>query len=129
MRKDQVTTKTRPSADRSNLLPSLQNRYQGQRCFIMGNGPSLNQTNLDLLDTEYVWGVNRCYLLFERIRWRPSFYVTNDKRLTQHIAVELVQLITESPTCLYFFPASFRDEKILGEGQNVYWYNDRTWEI
>ena len=97
--------------------------------FYNGKWAKFNRTNLDSLQTEYVWGVNKCYLLFGRIRWRPSFYVTNDKRLTQHIAKELVQMIKESPSCLYFFPFSFRDEKILSKDLNVYWYDDRTLDL
>jgi hypothetical protein len=123
-----VNVKNNSNGYRPNLLTNLKNRYQGQRCFIMGNGPSLNQTNLELLETEYVWGVNRCYLLFERIRWRPSFYVTNDQRLTQYIANELVQMVKESPTCLYFFPSNFRDQKILSNDLNAYWYNNKILE-
>lgn len=70
-------------------LRTLQGQYAGQCCFLMGNGPSLNQTNLYQLAGEYVWGVNRCYLLFDRIDWRPAFYVAIDTRLVPDIAPEL----------------------------------------
>ena len=47
----------------------------------MGNGPSLNKMDLSLFKSEYVWASNRAYLLFDRIKWRPSYYVAVDKRV------------------------------------------------
>ncbi len=35
------------------------NAYKGKRCFIMGNGPSVKEINLELLKDEYVFGVNQ----------------------------------------------------------------------
>ena len=33
--------------------------HKGQRCFIVGNGPSLNDEDLSLLENEYVFTVNK----------------------------------------------------------------------
>jgi hypothetical protein len=49
--------------------------HKGERCFILGNGPSLNKTNLDLLRDEYTFGCNKLSLLYEKRNWHPSFYV------------------------------------------------------
>jgi len=35
--------------------------HRGERCFIIGTGPSLNQTNLSLLKDEITFGVNTLY--------------------------------------------------------------------
>jgi hypothetical protein len=110
-------------------LSYLRNKYQGQRCFIVGNGPSLNSTNLDILEKEYVWAANKFYLLFDQIRWRPSFYVSMDHRLTQDMAGEITQVIEENPSCLFFFPTIFRENKTLKNGLNVYWFNERKWDL
>jgi hypothetical protein len=56
-------------------LKSLKDKHIGQRCFIIGNGPSLNRTNLSALVGEYTFGLNRIYLLFERTGFIPSYYV------------------------------------------------------
>lgn len=56
---------------RKMLLPSkdillikknkeLKNLYRGQRCFVLGNGPSLNTEDLTQLQNEYVFTVNQC---------------------------------------------------------------------
>ncbi len=62
-------------ANSRRLLMQYKDKYRGQRCVILGNGPSLNNTDLSLLKNEYTFGLNKIYLLFDRIDWRPTFYV------------------------------------------------------
>ena len=54
---------------------SLKNKYAGERVWIVGNGPSLNKTNLDLIAGEHSIAMNRISLIFERTTWRPSMYL------------------------------------------------------
>lgn len=106
-------------------LEKLRAAYAGQRCFIMGNGPSLNKMDLTLFENEYVWASNKAYLLFERIRWRPKFYVSVDIRVTPDIAAEINALTRKHIDMLAFFPVRFREKWILKSRPNVYWYNER----
>lgn len=53
--------------------------YEGQRCFIIGNGPSLRPGDLELLRNEYTFAANRIHLMYDRTRWRPTFYLCQDK--------------------------------------------------
>jgi hypothetical protein len=105
-------------------LASLKGKYTGKRCFIMGSGPSLNQMDLGLLKDEYVWGSNRIYLLFDRIEWRPKFYVAVDTRVVPDNAAEINQLSTDLPGTLFFFPVQFRLQGILSSKKNVYWFHE-----
>ena len=50
-------------------------RYKGERCFCIGNGPSLKDTPLHLLNNEYTFGLNRIAKIYPMTTWRPSFYV------------------------------------------------------
>ncbi len=88
----------------------------------MGNGPSLNKTDLGLLQKEMVWGSNRCYLLLDRIGWRPRFYVAVDRRVVPDNASEIGELRKQLPSTLFFFPVQFRLDGILQSADNVYWY-------
>jgi hypothetical protein len=45
------------------------------RAFVVGNGPSLNLTNLDLLIGETSFGVNRISSIYPKTKWRPTHYV------------------------------------------------------
>ncbi len=50
--------------DSNKRLKKYQNLYNGKRCFVIGNGPSLKNTDLSLLKDEYAFGMNRIYLAF-----------------------------------------------------------------
>jgi len=50
--------------------------HRGDRCFILGNGPSLKRTDLSLIRNEYTFGMNRIYLLFPALGWVTSYYVS-----------------------------------------------------
>jgi hypothetical protein len=112
----------------SERLQSLREKFSGHRCFIMGNGPSLNKIRLELLANETVWGFNKIYLLFNKIIWRPKFYVTNDQRLTQHISKEIDILISQLPDSIFFFPDHFLSNEVNNKNGNVYWYHEKSWD-
>lgn len=65
-------------------LESWRNRYEGQRCFVVGNGPSLRKTDLSKLDGEFTFGMNRIYLAFNDHDFKSSCLVSvNDLVLEQ----------------------------------------------
>ena len=56
-------------------MKKYRNKYQGQRAWIVGNGPSLDRTPLDRLVGEYAFGINRIGQHFDKTEWRPCFYI------------------------------------------------------
>ena len=48
-------------------LTELKDIHTGKRAFIVGNGPSLKQTDLTKLKNEFTFGMNRIYLLFPEL--------------------------------------------------------------
>jgi hypothetical protein len=52
------------------------------RAFILGNGPSLKQTNLDLLVGEMSFGVNRIANIYPFTKWRPTHYIRAEEAST-----------------------------------------------
>ena len=58
-----------------NPISDLENIGLGKRIFLVGNGPSLNDMNLDLLENEYSIAMNRIELIYEKTSWRPSWYM------------------------------------------------------
>lgn len=73
-------------------LRSFQNRHTGGRCFIIGNGPSLQETNLDLLADEVTFGMNRIYLMFPEIGYQTTYYVSVNTLVVEQCAAEIKQL-------------------------------------
>ena len=52
----------------------LKNKYSGKRIFVVGNGPSINQINLDDLTNYCTVGMNKINLIYSDTEWRPDFY-------------------------------------------------------
>ena len=110
---------------RAARLRQLKGAYQGQRCFVMGNGPSLNQMDLSLFAGEKVWGSNRCYLLFDRITWRPAFYLAVDKLVVPDNRDVIEGMPGQLPETTFFYPVEFRAQGILASHPNVFWFDEQ----
>jgi len=70
---------------------ALRNAYRGQRVFLIGNGPSLNETPLFLLKGELTLCFNRFHLMHERLSWSPHFYMCIDPAVLPEMAPEINQ--------------------------------------
>lgn len=53
----------------------FKNIHSGERVFIIGNGPSLNDTPMHMLKNEYTISLNSISLIFKDTDWKPSYYV------------------------------------------------------
>lgn len=73
-------------------IKELKNIHAGERCFIIGNGPSLNKMDLDPLKDEITFGLNRIYLLFDTIRFSTTYYVSVNKLLIEQCHNEIEEL-------------------------------------
>lgn len=92
-----------------NSIKSLRNKYQGERCFIIGNGPSLNQIDLSKIKNEYSFGVNSIFLKYEDQSFVPSFYVVEDNHVIDD-NIQKINSFLDKPK-FSFFPAKY-EEKI-----------------
>ena len=59
-------------------LAALKDRHRGERCFILGNGPSLNDCDLTRLAGETTFGVNGIFLKTAEMGFVPTYYVVED---------------------------------------------------
>ncbi len=73
-------------------LRAIRNRHRGSRCFILGNGPSLNRTDLSRLRGEFTFGMNRIYLLFPQLGFPTSYYVAINTLVIEQCAAEIAAL-------------------------------------
>ncbi|MBW6473436.1 MAG: DUF115 domain-containing protein [Anaerolineaceae bacterium] len=73
-------------------LKQFHNIHQGKRCFILGNGPSLKQTDLTKLKNEYTFGMNRIYLAFDDMGFETSYYVSVNDLVIEQCANEILEL-------------------------------------
>lgn len=92
-----------PEAD-VNQLEKFRNAFLGKRCFIIGNGPSLNNHDLLLLENEYTFGVNSFYYKTKETGFRPTFYVVEDTSVMK----ENLQEIKNYYAPFKFFPTIYK---------------------
>ena len=73
-------------------LKNLRNSHLGERCFIIGNGPSLKPEDLDMLKDEFCFAANRIDRIYDSTQWRPTFYCTQDLTIIQNYRDIITQL-------------------------------------
>jgi len=73
-------------------LQKFHNIHVGQRCFIMGNGPSLATMDLSPLANEFTFGLNRIYLLFDKMGFTPTYFVSASDLVMRQFADEIKEL-------------------------------------
>ena len=59
-------------------IRAYKNIHQGERCFIIGNGPSLTMEDLDKLKGEHCFAANRICNAFSKTEWRPEYFMCVD---------------------------------------------------
>ena len=64
-------------------LKKVKSQHSGQRCFFIGNGPSLRAEDLTKLHEagEVTFAFNRIYNIFDQTPWRPTFYISQDEKM------------------------------------------------
>lgn len=83
--------------------------------FVIGNGPSLNHQNLDLLAGKFTIASNAFYLIYDRIDWRPTIFTIED-----HLIVDdNKEFFNQDKESWKFIPYDMR-EKIRNGDKAVY---------
>lgn len=72
----------------SQYIKTLKNSCNGERCFIIGNGPSLTREDLGLLVNEKTFAFNRIYQMYQYTDWRPTYYMVIDSSIVQKLNQE-----------------------------------------
>lgn len=93
--------------------------HRGERCFIIGNGPSLRMEDLDVLakQREICFGLNLIHMAYQNTRWRPDYICVSDtltikKNIEKIIRNNNCPLFT-ADSILRFYEYERMDEKIL----------------
>jgi hypothetical protein len=89
--KERLWMRIHPSGRKSlRELTDLKDAFTGKRCFIVGNGPSLRQTDMSLLRDELTFGLNRIYLLFPQMGFPTTFLVSINRLVLEQVGQELL---------------------------------------
>jgi hypothetical protein len=99
-------------------IMEMKDQHKGNRCFIIGNGPSLRTGDLQRLwdRDEISFGFNKIYLAFKDTDFRPTYYVVEDPLVIKNIKKDIEKL--DQFTKL--FPYIFKHQ--LNNVSNAYYY-------
>ena len=103
--------------------------HKDERVFLIGNGPSLAETDLNLLKNENTIAMNRISLMYDKNKdWRPTYYIycstnVNDKRWGNEWLSSVHSSLKEESTTS--FVASIFKERIDPENKfkRVNWFS------
>ncbi|MEH7380045.1 6-hydroxymethylpterin diphosphokinase MptE-like protein [Bacillus sp. JJ1533] len=108
---------TFPYTGNGKNMRALKNVHLNERCFIIGNGPSLTIEDLNKLKNEITFAFNRIYHTFDQTKWRPTYYCSEDNKTIFNSREEINSLRVENK----FFPINLpRDYKIQFNNAKYY---------
>ena len=73
-------------------LEALRGSREGERAFIVGNGPSLRNMDLSLLRGDFTFGLNRIYLALPALGFEPSCLVSVNDLVVEQCLREMQAL-------------------------------------
>lgn len=76
-----------------NKNADLKNKYAGQRCYILGNGPSIRSVDMNLLKDKYTFVVNKFYKSDSYIPLNPTFHCIYDKYIFAECKKDIESII------------------------------------
>ena len=67
----------------NRVFEKYKNLHSGKRAFLVANGPSLNDIDLNLIDGEISFAMNRISLKYSETSWRPTYYLFSSTNVRQ----------------------------------------------
>lgn len=117
--KDWSTTKD--NLCRARIIRHYKNIHRGQKCFVVGNGPSLKAEDLTRLHKLGIptFACNRIHLIFPQTAWRPTYYFISDSKIADQYSGD----IDGVPEKNRFFPKAFQGQIEKGIFYNTIYFD------
>jgi hypothetical protein len=81
----------------------FKNKHKGERCFILGLGPSLKNVDLGSLKNETLFAVNSYYLFDTEKTLRPKYYFMLDSKFRNELFDEVLSANEAFPDAAFFY--------------------------
>ena len=104
-------------SSKNQNITHYKNLHKGERCFIIGNGPSLNKLDLTQLKEEVTFGVNSIFLNYDKMGFNPTYYTVED----YHVINERADAIKKIKGSIKFIPQYAY--KSFGDREDVIYIN------
>lgn len=74
-------------------IAAMKNIHAGERCFVIGNGPSLSGADLTVLAENKIpsFASNNVMKIFPQTQWRPTYYVCEDVLVLEDLQNQIAQ--------------------------------------
>lgn len=75
-------------------LKKMYNLHENNRCFIIGNGPSLRASDLTRIyeHNDITFAFNRIFYMFPNTIWRPTYYISQDDKMLKGCIDEIKKM-------------------------------------
>lgn len=75
-------------------LLSYKDKHKGERCFLIGNGPSLTTSDLELLKDETTFACNMICKIYDQTTWRPDYHCMIDGIIAKYQCEEFMEKLS-----------------------------------
>lgn len=108
-------------------LSKFKNKHKGEKCFVIGNGPSLSAADLQVLHEHNLvtFGCNRVYNIFDQTDWRPTYYASEDIIILRDIQREVEKIDSKEK----FIPVNLKWYEGINVSNATYFYMDYNSEL
>lgn len=106
-------------------LRAYKDRYKGKRVFVACTGPSLTISDLEMLEGEYVFGMNSICKVTDKTAWRPDFYAIQDSEVFDKLQNDL---IGNNDVGQVFVPLDFSGRNSTPDNW-IYWYHNIEYKL
>lgn len=112
---------TKDDLRRARIVRRYKNLHQGEKCFVVGNGPSLKAADLTAIDRIGIptFACNRIHLIFPQTSWRPTYYFISDAKIVAQYSGDVNGVPDENR----FFPKAFEGQIEKGVFYNTVYFD------
>lgn len=116
---------------KNEVFRNYKNKHKGERVFLVANGPSLKDTDLNLIKNETSFAMNRISLMYEKTDWRPTYYLfsSTNVRPDKPWASKWLQSVWRAVDCsktTSFVASIFKPYIDPHSNYNVKWFNSMS---
>lgn len=90
----------------TDKIRAFKDKHKGERCVLIGNGPSLNKTDIGRLKGECTFGVNGIFYMTDETGFAPTYLVVEDG----FVVSDNIDRINSYQVSHKFFPSVYRDK-------------------
>ena len=108
-------------AESIQRLKQYAQKHQGERCVIIGNGPSLRDMDLSFLKTEITFGLNRIYLLTGELGLDISYYVCLNPLVLEQFGEDIQRIPCPKFVSIEGYPHVRADADLMFVSGRYHW--------